>query len=538
MSTEQQRWENLMSRLEGCLVFGDWGRYLAGTPQSVWPQLGILEKNASTKIWFNITRNQHTSRLRGIGAVMNYHSDAFSLPLQYIREYGFGPLFNLPVDSPSVAPGSGRAVNWSPPINSWTDLTEFRALLKKLGYQLSHRMQNLALVTQHAIAINWYGCEANWESWFFSRYNLQGIKVARIIGDIIMKSGEECNVVRQQIQQSAYADLFFGQGLPVFIEIPQSVEVPQMKTASADSVDQYFTRGNFVTAPDVEISTVNAILQRTADTPMLKALRSERFESVKDMLVAFPELLPLVGIALIRSGNCSPYSPVAHPGQQIIQYKISEEQLCQTAISRIVDGFPLKTLANFLGSPKDDEKNWRNLFHLCDAEQLKEILVQQGKKRAELDMWDSKTLIAYMATWAEKLGFYHRTEYKLKVLRFLRARQVPSSYTTEVTSALSNMLPWLDSDELIAWLNPKKVSVADIMIVDDEPEEVELGPLEAFFKTANVTAPAFIQQFKAMGFVYEDLPLVIEGFNDPGLAEIRGLLTMPQKLALKRNWKQ
>ena len=77
-----------------------------------------------------------------------------------------------------------------------------------------------------------------------------------------------------------------------------------------------------------------------------------------------------------------------------------------------------------------------------------------------------------------------------------------------------------------------------LMIVDDEPEEVELGPLEAFFKTANVTAPAFIQQFKAMGFVYEDLPLVIEGFNDPGLAEIRGLLTMPQKLALKRNWKQ
>lgn len=522
-----------MDRLENCLIFSDWNKFLGGTPQSVWPRLGLLEKTTSTRIWLNIVRNRYPELLSGIGAVMNFHNDLFPIPLQHIREYGFGPLFNLPVSSPSVTPGSGRALNWSPPINSWSDLAEFRELLEKLGHQLSYRMKSLALTTRHAHAINWYGCEAGWDNWFFSHYNLQGVKIARIIGDVVMQSGDDCNVVRQQIQQSAYADLFLGQTLPV--------EPPRLKassTHSPGSVEQYFTRGSFVTAPDVEISTVDAILQRTADTPMLKALRSERFKSVKEMLVAFPELLPLVGIALIRSGNCSPYSPVAHSGQLIIQYKVSEEQLCRSAISLIVNRFSLKTLANFLGSPTNEDKNWRNLFHLCDAEQLKAILVQQGKNRAELDMWDSKTLIAYMATWAEKLSGPRQTEYKLRVLRFLRSRQVPSSYATEVTTALSNMLPWLDSDELSAWLNPKKVSAADIMIVDDDPEEAELGPLEALFKTANVIAPAFIQRFKAMGFVYEDLPLVIEGFNDPELTEIRALLTAPQKLALKRNWKQ
>ena len=303
-----------------------------------------------------------------------------------------------------------------------------------------------------------------------------------------------------------------------------SVYVP---SSFLSSVEAYFTRGAFVTKPNTEFATVQLILEQTKDTPIVKALKCST--SVIEMLEARPPLYALVGIALIRAGLCSPHTQVEHAGQALIQFKVGEAELCEDAIEAIIDAYDLKTLANFL-SNGNAEKNWRNLFQHCNAEVIKEMLVKEGKSRSELNLWSTDFLIEYVATWAAKSN--NPREYKLRVLRYLRQREVPAAHSCEVNGLKENMLPWLDSSELDSWLNPKKAApAADYMVVDEINEET---PLESLFKKAKVNAPEFIKQFQETGFVYEDLPFVLEGFNDPDLANIRSLLSMPQKLALKR----
>lgn len=544
--------DDLVERLQDCVIFNDddWNKYVKASAHKL-PAASNYIKHQSTRIWLLCMKNATPDRLKRVGTVMKYYSDEFAIPLRHIRELGFSELFGLGgnVTSQCSRP-TGRELNWRPPLNQWADLAEFREFLSKLRMQLAHRLKSLAMLTRDANAVNFYGSDSNWEGWFFDQYNMRGVELARIIGRIVKAGRDDCNVVRDQISHSKYADMFYGtdpvESIPE--PVPAALAPAFPLSIYQKDVMAYFTRGpSFYTRPDVEPNTIAIILQKVVDTPIMKVLNCPSGPgSVMKFCESNPLLSIFVGIALIRSDNCTPYTEVEHRGSQtdtrnIIQFKENETLLCKKAVRPIIESLGLKELANFLGPASKKDKNWRHLFSGCNVEEVRGFLIKEGKTPAELGLWDTKTLIEQVAIHCDKIAFFsgRQYEYKLRVLRYLRSREVSTSRMQRVNDCRVKMLPWLDSDELLAWLNPattpKPVDVMDISDDEDE-DETEPSQIDGLFKSAKVNAPQFVIEFKRQGFAFEDLPLVLDGFNDPELATIRAMLTLPQKLAIKRAW--
>ena len=548
--SEEMRWSALMTKLTDCLVFARWNTILGGTDPKMVPGVGLVVKHEpSTRLWLTILRNTNSNLLGIIGDVMEVNKTEFHMPLQYIREYGFQQMFNLSSLSSGSTYGkpTGRELAWDGPLTKWGDLAEVKKLIDSLGDQLATRIKDLASVTDHANFVNFYGCEAEWASWFFKCYVMQGVRFTRKLGAVLIASGAQCTAVIQTISRSEYADMFFDDVLttPPSNPIRPTTSFPYSSASlhpdPIAEVHAFFNEQAFCIRANTELDTVSRILHKIEATPLMRLLKCPLGpNTIIPWLETRPELCHFVGIELIRSGTCNPYSPVTQrtnssDPRNIMQYKSSAEELAGQAIEPIIKCYGLKTLANFLGAEKDQARNWRGLFQASGMEELKAFLANAGKGKAEMEMWDKETLIEQMATWVERVPVNQQFSYKQRVLEFLRRRDVHPEYVEAVNGFRANMLPWLDSDELLEWMNPRRISTSsDMMILDPLAEEVELTPLESLFKRAKVNAPAFVEKFQNDGFVIEDLPLVIDGFNDPDLETIRSLLTTPQKLALKR----
>lgn len=313
-------------------------------------------------------------------------------------------------------------------------------------------------------------------------------------------------------------------GSPTVQAISQAISpVPVSKTFLS-----FFRSGTCVVHSSVDDSTVLAELEKSLEHKLMKALRADTYPHapgtpvVAALLTDYPELSWLVALALIQLGHCSAYSQVQTRTSTLIQTKISEDDIISNAIYPIVFAYPLPRLANFTCSSKNDDAVWRDLFSGCKISELEDILVDFGKTRAELNTWSSyppadrnRALVNAAANCSR------REQYKIHILRFLRAGK-PAPY----------MLPWLDDDELRAWLNPKPVT-DERMVLDAVPEPSvpsERSLVEAVFAKAKVNKPAFVDLFISEGYRLDHLEDVLTHFDNPDTQPLRALLTGPNKL--------
>lgn len=338
-------------------------------------------------------------------------------------------------------------------------------------------------------------------------------------------------------------------------------------TSMIGEVEKFFRSEGCKVDSSVEYDTIATILQKTANTPILQALRvgggEDQPNSVVKFLESYPTLCPLVAIALFRSGHAVLYSRARSSSETgahtIIQLLRSEEELADGAVENLIRSFNLKTLANLPNlSPNpaaENEANWRVLCCGVTASAVKNLLVTHGKSRSELDLWSIEKLMSCLGDYSgngQENPPYQNYHYKIAVLKLLREGSIPapdvyqmedrvSAAAQRLTAAQRNIIPWLSTAEFMAWLNPPRVvEVAvpvreDRMQLDLEEPAVVSSPnsIEGFLRQAGVVNPEFVGLCQSNGLELEHLGLVIEGFGDPDLAPIRSKLSLAQRLSIK-----
>lgn len=521
---ERSRWEAMLNELQDCFVLSKYDMLVSAVDPKVVPGVVLTMNQPQTTIrnWLNIMRNHYPERLVIMGKVLEYHPSETAMVLDKIRKYGFAELFGLTgAPARTYSKPTGRELGWDSPINGWGDLVEFKEFLNTLGQLLSGELQSMAAVTRDAGSINFYGMQENWSLWFFKLYQMQGVYFSRKIGSILEQSGSRANSSRQLIQRSGYSEMFFGSGSAEPVkpaEYGKFFLAPSLTSAPKASATNFIRNGGLTYVHhSTEDETITEELEKASKHPIMQMLKTPDL-SVSEWLEQYPDGIHLVILALIRMGECSPYSTVKSRTSTIIQAKYSEKMIVDDALKGMLI-LPVKRLAQFTAAPELDEAVWPSLFTGVKPISLRKLLISYGKQEQEVNRWDPPKLI-------EVLGSHRQSG--IDLLELLREN-----------GKAPNMFPWLSSQELAQWLDPP-----DAMITE---EAINLGPkalppkltqLGSLMAEARIDKPGFVRAYEKAGYEYEDMGFILKEIGNPNTKDILSQLTDPERVRLLRTWRK
>lgn len=411
-------------------------------------------------------------------------------------------------------------------LSNWLSLLSESGALSVMGQDLT-LWQNKPLFTNPRIQVMRFRSA--------SEFINEVMKTQRISWGQLIAEMEKANWrVAEELKHrlcGGSSPLFAATGAPAAPQ-PGYVKTERMMLTPMAEFMDFFRNSPCVVDVNVADRTVELELEKALEHQLLKALRVETYPHapgtpvVAALLKDYPELSWLVGLALIQLGHCTPYSKVQSRTSTLIQTTRAEDKFLSNAIHPVVDAYPLPRLANFMCDAKQDDAVWRGLFSGCDITTLENLLLEFGKTPQEIRAWSGYAPADRNATLVKAAADLGRTsrrssEYKVRMLRFLREnRNAP------------HMLPWLTTEELTTWLNPK-TTVEDRMVLEEPtpaPVSSERALVEALFAKAKVNKPAFIDLFISEGYRCEHLEAVLTHFDNPDTQPLRALLTGPNKL--------